>query len=158
MLQIALDLRRTQQLVDAFGLRESVVDAKADVRRELQVDAMGNLSPQIFLVSLKCGDHLIGIAAAHRHHVNGGKSQVCGDPHFRNRDDVPFDDWVMYIAPGQHLSDCMSHQLADTKLPARWWRVDAMPRSNRGKVSRDAVREACAARPPLDLTRILQGR
>ena len=52
----------------------------------------------------------------------------------------------------------MRGRLAETKLPARWWRVDAMPRSDRGKVSRDAVREACVARPPLDLTRILQGR
>jgi acyl-CoA synthetase (AMP-forming)/AMP-acid ligase II len=52
----------------------------------------------------------------------------------------------------------MRERLAETKLPARWWRVDAMPRSDRGKVSRDAVREVCAAHPPLDLTRILQGR
>jgi long-chain acyl-CoA synthetase len=52
----------------------------------------------------------------------------------------------------------MRERLVETKLPARWWRVDAMPRSDRGKVSRDAVREACAGRPPLDLTRILQGR
>ena len=52
----------------------------------------------------------------------------------------------------------MRERLAETKLPARWWRVDAMPRSDRGKVSRDAVREACTARPPLDLARILQGR
>jgi acyl-CoA synthetase (AMP-forming)/AMP-acid ligase II len=52
----------------------------------------------------------------------------------------------------------MRERLAETKLPARWWRVDAMPRSDRGKVSREAVREACVTRPPLDLTRILQGR
>jgi acyl-coenzyme A synthetase/AMP-(fatty) acid ligase len=49
-------------------------------------------------------------------------------------------------------------RLAEGKLPARWWLVDAIPRSERGKVSREAVREACAGRPPLDLTRILQGR
>ena len=49
-------------------------------------------------------------------------------------------------------------RLAEGKLPARWWRVDAIPRSERGKVSREAVREACEGRPPLDLTRILQGR
>ncbi|MFI5325288.1 MAG: AMP-binding protein [Candidatus Rokuibacteriota bacterium] len=49
-------------------------------------------------------------------------------------------------------------RLAESKLPARWWLVDAIPRSERGKVSREAVREACAGRPPLDLTRILQGR
>jgi oxalate---CoA ligase len=52
----------------------------------------------------------------------------------------------------------MRERLAEGKLPARWWVVDAIPRSERGKVSRDAVREACAARPPLDLARIVQGR
>jgi acyl-CoA synthetase (AMP-forming)/AMP-acid ligase II len=52
----------------------------------------------------------------------------------------------------------MRERLAEGKLPARWWLVDAIPRSERGKVSREAVREACAGRPPLDLTRILQGR
>jgi acyl-CoA synthetase (AMP-forming)/AMP-acid ligase II len=52
----------------------------------------------------------------------------------------------------------MRGRLAETKLPARWWRLDAMPRSDRGKVRREAVREACATRPPLDLTRILDGR
>ncbi|HSL47669.1 MAG TPA: class I adenylate-forming enzyme family protein [Candidatus Deferrimicrobiaceae bacterium] len=52
----------------------------------------------------------------------------------------------------------MRERLNEAKLPARWWLVDAIPRSERGKVSRDAVRDACVARPPLDLTRILQGR
>jgi len=45
--------------------------------------------------------------------------------------------------------------------PVRQEAVDRMlrlARSERGKVSREAVREACAGRPPLDLTRILQGR
>jgi acyl-coenzyme A synthetase/AMP-(fatty) acid ligase len=36
--------------------------------------------------------------------------------------------------------------------------VDAIPRSERGKVSRETVRAACAGHPPLDLSRILQGR
>jgi acyl-CoA synthetase (AMP-forming)/AMP-acid ligase II len=49
-------------------------------------------------------------------------------------------------------------RLAEGKLPARWWLLDAIPRSERGKLSREAVREACAGRPPLDLIRILQGR
>ena len=52
----------------------------------------------------------------------------------------------------------MGERLAEAKLPARWWLVDALPRSERGKVSREAVREACAGRPPLDLARILQER
>jgi acyl-coenzyme A synthetase/AMP-(fatty) acid ligase len=51
----------------------------------------------------------------------------------------------------------MRERLAEGKLPARWWLVPAIPRSERGKVSRDAVREACVDRPPLDLARILQG-
>jgi acyl-CoA synthetase (AMP-forming)/AMP-acid ligase II len=52
----------------------------------------------------------------------------------------------------------MGERLAEAKLPVRWWLVDALPRSDRGKVSREAVREACAGRPPLDLARILQER
>jgi acyl-CoA synthetase (AMP-forming)/AMP-acid ligase II len=57
----------------------------------------------------------------------------------------------------RELHGWIRERLAEGKLPARWWLVDAIPRSERGKVSREAVREACAARPPLDLTRILQG-
>jgi acyl-CoA synthetase (AMP-forming)/AMP-acid ligase II len=52
----------------------------------------------------------------------------------------------------------MRERLSETKLPARWWRLDALPRSERGKVSRDAVREACADRPPVDLARLVRGR
>lgn len=50
----------------------------------------------------------------------------------------------------------MRGRLAEPKLPARWWLVDAIPRSARGKLSRDAVREACATLPALDLARILR--
>ncbi|MGH7368608.1 MAG: class I adenylate-forming enzyme family protein [Candidatus Rokuibacteriota bacterium] len=52
----------------------------------------------------------------------------------------------------------MRERLAEGKLPARWWLVDAIPRSERGKVSREAVRDACAGRPPLDLVGILRER
>ncbi len=52
----------------------------------------------------------------------------------------------------------IGERLAEAKLPVRWWLVEALPRSDRGKVSREAVREACAGRPPLDLARILQER
>lgn len=45
--------------------------------------------------------------------------------------------------------------LAEHKLPSRWWVVDAIPRSSRGKVKRDAVKAACDKRPPLDLPSIL---
>jgi oxalate---CoA ligase len=69
---------------------------------------------------------------------------------------------VALTAPGdaavREVYGWVRERLAEGKLPARWWLVDAIPRSERGKVSREAVREACAGRPPLDLGRILQGR
>jgi acyl-CoA synthetase (AMP-forming)/AMP-acid ligase II len=50
----------------------------------------------------------------------------------------------------------MRGRLTEAKLPVRWWILDAIPRSDRGKLSREAVREACAGRAPLDLPRVLQ--
>jgi len=50
----------------------------------------------------------------------------------------------------------MRARLAEAKLPVRWWVLDAIPRSDRGKLSREAVRDACAGRAPLDLARILR--
>src|SRR5215831_3027426 len=43
-LQITLHPRRMQQLLDAFGFLEPLVDAEADVRREFHVDPMGDLA------------------------------------------------------------------------------------------------------------------
>ena len=51
----------------------------------------------------------------------------------------------------------MRERLAEHKMPVRWCLLDAIPRSARGKVNREAVKEACASRAPLDLARILQG-
>lgn len=49
----------------------------------------------------------------------------------------------------------LKSHLAEHKLPSRWWVVDAIPRTSRGKVNRDAVKAACEKRPPLDLPSIL---
>lgn len=49
----------------------------------------------------------------------------------------------------------MREHLAEPKMPARWWLVDEIPRTSRGKINREAVRAACVARPPLDLVQIL---
>ncbi len=49
----------------------------------------------------------------------------------------------------------MRAHLAETKMPGHWWIVDVIPRTSRGKVNREAVRAACANRPPLDLSRIV---
>ena len=51
--EVALHLRRAQQLLDPFGLVESLVDAEADVGREFQVDAVRDLAAQEFLVALE---------------------------------------------------------------------------------------------------------
>jgi acyl-CoA synthetase (AMP-forming)/AMP-acid ligase II len=49
----------------------------------------------------------------------------------------------------------MKKHLAEHKMPARWWIVDEIPRTSRGKINREAVRAACADKPPLGLVRIL---
>src|SRR5262249_35872564 len=49
-LQITLHPRRMQQPLDALRLVEALVDAEADVGREFQVDAMGDLAAQVALV------------------------------------------------------------------------------------------------------------
>lgn len=46
-------------------------------------------------------------------------------------------------------------RLAEAKMPVRWWLVEEIPRTSRGKVNREAVKAACAALPPLDLPSIL---
>ena len=49
----------------------------------------------------------------------------------------------------------MASHLAEPKMPSRWWVVDEIPRTSRGKINREAVKTACASRPALDLVRIL---
>jgi acyl-coenzyme A synthetase/AMP-(fatty) acid ligase len=52
----------------------------------------------------------------------------------------------------------MRRHLAEAKMPARWYLVDAIPHTSRGKINRDRVKETCAQLTPLDLTRILNPR
>jgi acyl-CoA synthetase (AMP-forming)/AMP-acid ligase II len=56
------------------------------------------------------------------------------------------------------LHDWMRRHLAEFKMPVRWYVLDSLPHSARGKVSRPAVRESCAQRVPLDLQKILRGQ
>ena len=66
---------------------------------------------------------------------------------------------VTFTEPGDgavaELYRWMRERLAEAKLPARWWVLDALPRSVRGKLNRDAVRIECARRAPVDLARVL---
>lgn len=56
------------------------------------------------------------------------------------------------------LHDWLKLHLAEYKLPSRWWAVDAIPRTARGKVNRDAVKAACEKQQALDLPSILARR
>lgn len=49
----------------------------------------------------------------------------------------------------------MKLHLAEHKMPARWWLVETIPRTSRGKINRDQVKAACLDQPSLDLIRIL---
>lgn len=51
----------------------------------------------------------------------------------------------------------MKEHLAEPKLPVRWWLMDEIPRTSRGKVNRDSVKALCEKRVPLDLAGILAG-
>jgi oxalate---CoA ligase len=49
----------------------------------------------------------------------------------------------------------MKSHLAEHKMPSRWWVIDTIPRTSRGKINRDAVKAACEQQPALDLPSIL---
>lgn len=55
------------------------------------------------------------------------------------------------------LHDWMRSQLAEHKMPSRWWTIDAIPRTSRGKINREAVKAACESHAALDLPTILSG-
>jgi acyl-CoA synthetase (AMP-forming)/AMP-acid ligase II len=53
------------------------------------------------------------------------------------------------------LYSWMKSHLAESKMPVRWWMIDAIPRTSRGKINRDAVKAACQELQPLDMPSIL---
>jgi acyl-CoA synthetase (AMP-forming)/AMP-acid ligase II len=55
------------------------------------------------------------------------------------------------------LYSWMKVHLAEHKMPVRWWVVEEIPRTSRGKINRDAVKAACANFAAIDLNRILAG-
>jgi acyl-CoA synthetase (AMP-forming)/AMP-acid ligase II len=69
---------------------------------------------------------------------------------------------VVLAAPGgeavRALHAWMRAHLAEAKMPVRWWLIDDIPRTSRGKVNREAVKAACVDRPHLDLPGILGRR
>ena len=55
----------------------------------------------------------------------------------------------------RELYGWMRSHLAEHKMPSRWWAIDAIPRTSRGKINREAVKGACEKRPALDMPSIL---
>src|SRR6478752_5288264 len=117
--EIARHRRRAQQLVDALGFGETLVDAEAQIGRKFQIDALRDLGAQKFLVALEGGDHLLGVAPAHRHDVDGGEPQVRAHAHFRHGDEMALDDRIVHVAAREHLGHRVAHQFADAQLALR---------------------------------------
>jgi acyl-CoA synthetase (AMP-forming)/AMP-acid ligase II len=57
----------------------------------------------------------------------------------------------------RELHAWLGSHLAEYQLPVRWWLLDAIPRTSRGKVNRGQVAQQCAGLAPLDLRRLLSG-
>ena len=55
------------------------------------------------------------------------------------------------------LHEWISSHLAQHKHPERWYLLDEIPRTSRGKVNRDSVMKACMKQAPLDLRVLLRG-
>ena len=55
----------------------------------------------------------------------------------------------------RELYHWMKRHLGEHQMPRRWYLMDSIPRTSRGKVDRSAVMEKCALIPPLDLQKIL---
>jgi acyl-CoA synthetase (AMP-forming)/AMP-acid ligase II len=46
--------------------------------------------------------------------------------------------------------------LAEYQMPVRWYLVDAIPRTSRGKINRTQVAHVCSSLPPIDLARLMK--
>jgi acyl-CoA synthetase (AMP-forming)/AMP-acid ligase II len=56
------------------------------------------------------------------------------------------------------LHQWMKQHLADHKMPSRWWVVDTISRTSRGKINRENVSVICCAEPALDLPGLLSAK
>ncbi|HUJ72174.1 MAG TPA: class I adenylate-forming enzyme family protein [Verrucomicrobiae bacterium] len=53
------------------------------------------------------------------------------------------------------LHDWLAGHVAKHQMPARWYLLDDMPRTSRGKINRSQVAQKCAGLSPVDLRRVL---
>ncbi len=55
----------------------------------------------------------------------------------------------------RELYQWMKRHLAEHKMPIRWYLMDSIPRTSRGKINRTSVSKKCGQLTPLDLRKIL---
>src|ERR1700738_628914 len=119
-LQVPSHGRCSEQLLYPLHLIEAFIDRKADIGREFQVDAGSNFPAQEAPVAVERSEHVLHIPAAKRHHIDGCKPQIRRHAHLGNRNDVPFNDWIMHLATREQVGKDMTHKLAHTQLALRW--------------------------------------
>jgi acyl-CoA synthetase (AMP-forming)/AMP-acid ligase II len=56
----------------------------------------------------------------------------------------------------RRLHEWLKARLAEYKRPARWYLLDEIARSNRGKIDRRSVRRICEARKPVNLAALVR--
>jgi len=56
----------------------------------------------------------------------------------------------------RRLYSWVKQHLAEHRIPVRWYIVNAIPRTSRGKVNRDRVAEECSRLTPVDLRQLLR--
>ena len=47
----------------------------------------------------------------------------------------------------KELYSWVQERLAAHKMPSKWWILDSIPRTSRGKINRDNVRDVCVTHP-----------
>jgi acyl-coenzyme A synthetase/AMP-(fatty) acid ligase len=55
------------------------------------------------------------------------------------------------------LHDWLRLHVGSHQMPAKWYVLDDMPRTSRGKINRIQVAAKCAGLGPVDLRRVLSG-
>src|SRR5262249_7691413 len=117
--EAALDRRRAPQLLDPLGFPEPLVDAEADVGRELEVHLPGDHAAHVALVAIERREHLRLVAPAERHHVDGREAGVGAHADLGNRDEMRLDHRIVHLAVREELGDGVTHRLADAQLALR---------------------------------------
>lgn len=55
----------------------------------------------------------------------------------------------------KELHAWLRRHLGEHQMPVRWFLLDALPRTSRGKINRDHIADVCRAETPVDLRRLL---